>query len=147
MALGGQSALLMAAAAQLDVPTTAFFEKHGVSPRDATKLRATVVGQTISIKALKSGALEQVYYGAQRVDARGTQTRYKIIEGAIQEEHDSAPRLLLIYDWQGHSYICLQNVGELDELGDAEGTCPYEIVATARGNHTADKTDGSPKGP
>src|ERR1700761_4617689 len=100
IALGSQSALLVAAA-EPDVPTTAFFEKHAVSPRGATQLRATVVGRTISIKTLQSGAVEQVYYGARRMDAKGIQTRYKIIEGAIQEEHDGAPRLLLIYDWHG----------------------------------------------
>jgi hypothetical protein len=44
-------------------------------------------------------------------------------------------RMLLIYDWQNHAYVCLENVGELDVLKGAEGTCPYEIVATVKGNH------------
>ena len=30
-------------------------------------------------------------------------------------------------------------LGELDMLDGAEGTCPYEIVATTRGNHTGGK--------
>ena len=47
--------------------------------------------------------------------------------------------MLLIYDWHGHAYVCLANVGDLDVLGDAEGTCPYEIVATMQGNHVGGK--------
>jgi len=135
------------AAAQPDSLSTAFFEKRGIAPRTATQLRATVVDRTISIKSLQGGALEQVYYGARRIDARGTTTRYKIVADAIQEERDGVLRQLLIYDWHGHSYICLENVGELEELGAAEGTCPYEIVATARGNHAGGNANAAPKSP
>jgi hypothetical protein len=127
--------------------STTFFEKHGISPRTAAQLRTTVVGRTIAIKTLQGGALEQVYYGAQRIDAKGIKTPYKIVEQAIQEERAGVLRLLLIYDWHAHSYICLENVGELEELGAAEGTCPYEIVATAHGNQTGGKVDEAAKRP
>jgi len=127
------------AAAQTAPFTTAFFEKNKVAPRDAAKLRATIFDKTVSIKTLKSGAIEQVYYGVQRIDAKGEKTKYKIGKGGIEEEHDGVPRMLLIYDWRGHAYGCLENVGELDELDGEEGTCPYEIVATTQGNHTRGK--------
>jgi hypothetical protein len=127
------------AAAQTAAFTTAFFEKNKVPPRDGAKLRATISDNTVSIKTLKGGAVEQVYYGAQRIDAKGGKTKYKIGKGGIEEEHDGTPRMLLIYDWQNHAYVCLENVGDLDELDGAEGTCPYEIVATARGNQTGKK--------
>jgi hypothetical protein len=127
------------AAAQPAALTTAFFEKNRVSPRDAAKLRATVADSTLSIKTLKSGAIEQVYYGAQRIDAKGAKAKYKIGKGGIEEEYNGTSRMLLIYDWQDHAYVCLENVGDLDELNGAQGTCPYEIVATARGNQTGKK--------
>jgi hypothetical protein len=127
------------AAAQTDGLTTAFFEKNKVAPRNAAKLRATISDKTISIKTLKSDAITKIYYGALRVGDKGEKTKYKIGKGGIEEEHDGAPRMLLIYDWQGHAYVCLENLGELDMLDDAEGTCPYEIVATTRGNHTGGK--------
>jgi hypothetical protein len=127
------------AAAQTDALTTAFFEKNKVAPRNAAKLRATISDKTIAIKTLKSGAIEHVYYGAQRVDAKGEKTKYRFGKGGIEEEHDGALRMLLIYDWQGHAYVCLENVGDLDVLDGAEGTCPYEIVATTQGNHTGGK--------
>jgi hypothetical protein len=126
-------------AAQTDSLTTAFFEENKVPPRNAAKLRATIFDKTISIKALKSGAIEQVYYGAQRVDAKGEKTKYKIREGGIEEEHGGVPRMLLIYDWHSHAYVCLEDVGDLDELAEAKGTCPYEIVATTQDNHTRGK--------
>lgn len=145
--LGALALVPLLAAAQTVALSTAFFEKQGIAPRTATQLRATVVDQTIAMKLLQSGALEQVYYGTRRIDAKGIKTQYKIVDSAIQEEHDGVLRQLLIYDWHGHSYICLENVGELEELGAAEGTCPYEIVATVRGNHTGGKADAAPKGP
>jgi hypothetical protein len=131
----GVLAMPVVAAAQTDGLTTAFFEKNNVAPRNAAKLRTTIADKTISIKTLKSGAVELVYYGAQRIDATGERTKYKIGKGGIEEEHDGAPRMLLIYDWQGHAYVCLENVGELDVLDDAAGTCPYEIIAALQGNH------------
>lgn len=138
LAIGGLGMPVLTAA-QTDSLTTAFFEKNRVPPRNAAKLHATIFDKTISIKALNSGAIEQVYYGVQRIDARGTKTRYKITKGGIEEEHGGVPRMLLIYDWHGHAYVCVQNVGDLDELGEAEGTCPYEIVATTQDNHTQGK--------
>jgi hypothetical protein len=92
---------------------------------------ATMSGKTITIKTLRSGAIERVYYGTQRIGAKG-----EISEGGIEEQHDGASRMLLIYDWQGHAYVCLENVGELDMLDAAEGTCPYEIIAMTQGNYT-----------
>jgi hypothetical protein len=138
LALGG---LLMPvlAAAQADSLTTAFFEENKVPARNTSKLRATIFDKTISIKALKSGAIEQVYYGAQRIDAKGEKTNYRIREGGIEEEHGGVPRMLLIYDWHGHTYVCLEDVGDLDELAEAKGTCPYEIVAATQDNHTRGK--------
>jgi hypothetical protein len=138
LAFGG-SVMPVLAVAQADSLTTAFFEKNNVPPRNAARLHATIFDKTISIKALSSGAIEQVYYGIQRVDAKGEKTKYKITKGGIEEEHGGVPRMLLIYDWHGHSYVCVQNVGDLDELAEAEGTCPYEIVATTQGNHTQGK--------
>ena len=140
-ALVAFGALLMPVltAAQQDSLTTAFFEKNGVSPRTSAKLHATIFDRTISIKELKNGVIERIYYGAERIDARGTKTKYHIRQGGIEEEYGGVPRVLLIYDWHGHAYICLENVGDLDELGDSVGTCPYEIVATAQGNHTRGK--------
>ncbi len=129
LVLGGL-AMPVLAASQADSFTTAFFEKHHVLPRGAAKLRATISDRIVSIRDLKSGAIERVYYGDRRVDAKGDKTKYRIIEGAIEEEHGDVPRMLLIYDWRGHAYVCLENVGDLDELDGAEGTCPYEIVAT-----------------
>lgn len=135
----GVAALPVPAAAQTEALTTTFFEKNKVTPRNGAKLRTAIYNNTISIKTLKSGAIEQVYYGAQRVDAKGEKTKYKIHKGGIEEEHDGVLRVLLIYDWRGHAYVCLENVGELDELEGEEGTCPYEIVATTQGNHTGVK--------
>jgi len=132
----GVLAMPVMTAAQTDAPTTAFFEKNKVAPRTAAKLRATIADKTISLKTLKSGAVELVYYGAQRIDASGERTKYKIGRAGIEEEHDGAPRMLLIYDWHGHAYVCLENVGDLDVLDDAAGTCPYEIIAAIQGNHT-----------
>jgi hypothetical protein len=120
--------------AQTAALTTAFFEKNHVSPRNAAALHATISDKTLSIKKLNSGAIERVYYGARRIDAKGEKTRYKISQAGIEEQYDGAPRVLLIYDWRGHAYVCLENLGELDMLGGAEGTCPYEIVATTEGN-------------
>jgi hypothetical protein len=135
----GVVAIAVQAAAQTAPLTTALFEKNKVAPRDAARLRTTIFDKTISIKTLKSGAIEQVYYGAQRVDAKGEKTKYKIGKGGIEEEHDGVLRVLLIYDWRGHAYGCLENVGELDELDGEEGTCPYEIVAATQGNHIRGK--------
>jgi hypothetical protein len=135
----GVCAMPVIAAAQPAALTTAFFEKNKISPRDAAKLRITVADNTLSIKTLKSGAVEQVYYGAQRIDAKGAKTKYKIGRGGIEEEYNGTPRMLLIYDWQDRAYVCLENIGDLDELNGAQGTCPYEIVATARGNQTGKK--------
>lgn len=126
----GGLAMPVLAASQADSFTTAFFEKHHVLPRGAAKLRATISDRIVSIKELKSGAVERVYYGDRRVDAKGEKTEYRIIEGGGIEEYGDVPRMLLIYDWHGHAYVCVENVGELDELEGAEGTCPYEIVAT-----------------
>jgi hypothetical protein len=135
----GVAALAVTAAAQTAALTTTFFEKNKVAPRSGAKLRTTIYNNTISIKTLKSGAIEQVYYGAQRIDAKGEKTKYTIYKGGIEEEHDGVLRVLMIYDWRGHAYVCLENVGELDELNGEEGTCPYEIVATTQGNHTGEK--------
>jgi hypothetical protein len=135
----GAIAVPVVTAAQTALLTTAFFEKNKVSPRDAAKLRATISDNTISMKTLKGGAVEQIYYGAQRIDAKGGKTKYKIGKGGIEEEYNGTPRMLLIYDWQDHAYVCLENVGDLDELNGAEGTCPYEIVAAARGNQIGKK--------
>lgn len=134
LALGSLIAPILASA-QTEALTTAFFELHHVAPRSTARLRATIIGKTISTKSLKTGAVEWVYYGANRVDAKGEKSRYRIHDSGIEEEHDGEPRMLLIYDWQGHAYVCLENVGDLDVLDDAEGTCPYEIVSAAEGNH------------
>lgn len=128
----GGLAMPASSSAQTALLTTAFFEKNKVPPRSAAKLHATIFDKTISIKALEGGTIERVYYGAQRVDAGGEKTKYRIREGGIEEEHGGVPRMLLIYDWHGHAYGCVENVGDLDELAGAEGTCPYEIVATAQ---------------
>jgi hypothetical protein len=137
------STLLMPvrSAAQKDSLTTAFFEKNGVAPRNSAKLRTSVFDRTISIKELNSGTIERVYYGygAKRIDATGTKTKYHIRAGHIEEEYGGVPRMLMIYDWHGRAYICVDNVGDLDEIGDAAGTCPYEVVATAQGNHMREK--------
>jgi hypothetical protein len=136
-------------AAQENSLTTAFFEKNAVSPRDSAKLRATVLNKTVSIKALASGAIERVYYGdgAKRVDSKGATTKYQIAHSSIEEEFDGVQRMLLIYDWKGYAYICVDNVGELDEIGEAAGTCPYVIVATAQGDHTRGNTNAGPEKP
>jgi hypothetical protein len=136
-------------AAQENSLTTAFFEKHGVSPRDTAKLRATVLNKTISIKALASGAIERVYYGygAKRIDSKGATTKFRIVQSSIEEEYDGVQRMLLIYDWDGHAYICLENVGDLDEIGEAVGTCPYVIVAATQGDHTGGNTNARPERP
>jgi hypothetical protein len=137
------STLLMPvrSSAQKDSLTTAFFEKNGVAPRNSAKLRTSVFDRTISIKELNSGTIERVYYGygAKRIDATGTKTKYHIRAGHIEEEYGGVPRMLMIYDWHGRAYICVDNVGDLDEIGDAAGTCPYEVVATAQGNHMREK--------
>lgn len=147
LAFGGVLTPVLAAA-QDNPPTTAFFEKNGVSPRDTTRLRATVLNKTISIKALASGAIEQVYYGsgAKRIDSKGATTQYQIVQSGIEEEYDGAHRMLLIYDWHGQAYICLENVGDLDEIGEAVGTCPYVIVATTPGD-TRGNTNARPEKP
>jgi hypothetical protein len=136
-------------AAQENSLTTAFFEKNSVSPRDTAKLRATVLNKTIAIKALASGAIERVYYGygAKRVDSKGATTKYQIVQSSIQEEYDGVQRMLLIYDWNGQAYICLDNVGDLDEIGEAAGTCPYVIVATTQGDHTRGNTNAGSEKP
>ena len=136
-------------AAQEHPLTTAFFEKNGVSPRDTTKLRATVFNKTISIETLASGAIERVYYGsgAKRIDSKGATTKYQIVQSSIEEQYDGVQRMLLIYDWGGHAYICLENVGDLDEIGEAVGTCPYVIVATTQGDHTRGNTNADPEKP
>jgi hypothetical protein len=123
------------ASAQTDVPTTALFERHHVAPRSTAALRTTITGRTLSIKSLKTGAMESWYYGTQRIDANGKKFDYRIHDSGIEEERDGDLVLLLVYDWHGHSYICLANIGDSDVLGDAEGTCPYEIVGASEGNH------------
>jgi hypothetical protein len=133
------SLLPVLAAAQSKPLTTAFFEENRVRPRDAARLRATILNRTISIRTLKDGAIEQVRYGAMRVDGRGEKTKYTIRDGGIEEQHGGVPRMLLIYDWHGHAYGCLEDVGDLDELGEAKGTCPFEIVATATDSHRGGK--------
>jgi hypothetical protein len=135
----GVVAITVPAAAQTDALTTTFFEKNKVAPRNAAKLRATISNDTISIKTLKSGAIQQVYYGARRIDTKGQKSEYSIGKLGIEEEVDGVLRMLVIYDWRGHTYGCLANVGEGDELEGQEGSCPYEIVGTARGNQTGRK--------
>ena len=97
-----------------------------------------MIDQTLSIRALKTGAIERVYYGpgSQRIDSKGVKTQYHIRGNGIEEEAAGVLRMLVIYDWDGHAYVCLEAVGDLDELGAAEGSCPYEIVATTQGDHT-----------
>ncbi len=148
LACGGLVTPLLTAAQENSL-TTAFFEKHAVTPRDTAKLRATVSNRTVSIETLASGAIERVYYGsgAKRIDSKGASTKYQIVQNSIQEEHDGVQRMLLIYDWDGHAYICLENVGDLDEIGEAVGTCPYVIVATTQGDHTRGNTNASPEKP
>ena len=135
--------------AQENSLTTAFFEKNEVSPRNTTKLRATVFNQTVSIKTLASGAIERVYYGdgTKRIGSKGATTKYRIVQNGLEEEYEGVQRKLLIYDWHGHAYICLENIGDLDEIGEAVGTCPYVIVATAQGDHTRGNTNASPEKP
>jgi hypothetical protein len=128
-----------AARAGTDAKTTAFFEKNKVAPLDAPKTRAAVNDKTVSLKHLTDGAVEEVYYGGQRVDAKGGTSKYRIGKDGIEEEIDGAPRRLLLYVWQDHTYVCLENVGDLDELDGAEGTCPYEIVKATSGNHLGGK--------
>jgi hypothetical protein len=125
--------------AQTNSLTIAFFEKHNVRPRNAAELRATVLGKTLVIKTLKSGAVERVYYGAQRVDGKGEKTKYKIVGGGIREDPGGVPRMLLIYEWHGAAYVCVDNVGDLDELGEDTGTCPYQIVTSVPNNHAGEK--------
>ena len=127
------------ALAQADVKTTAFFEKNKVAPFDAPKTKAAVGDKTISLKHLADGAVEDVYYGPQRIDAKGGKSKYKIGKDGIEEEIDGVPRRLLLYAWQDRTYVCLENVGDLDELEGAEGTCPYELVKATSGNHLGGK--------
>ena len=128
-----------AARADTDTKTTAFFEKNKVAPLDAQKTRAAVNDKTVSLKHLTDGAVEDVYYGGQRGDAKGGKSKYRIGKDGIEEEIDGVPRRLLLYAWQDHTYVCLENVGDLDELDGAEGTCPYEIVKSTSGNHLGGK--------
>ncbi len=127
------------ARAETDAKTTAFFEKNKVAPLDAAKTKAAVDGKTVAFKHLADGATEEVFYGGQRFDAKGGKAKYKIGKDGIEEEIDGTPRRLLLYVWQDHTYACLENVGDLDELDGAEGTCPYEIVKTTSGNHLGGK--------
>jgi hypothetical protein len=126
-------------AAQADALTIAFFQNQHLRPRDAAALRATVLDRTLVIRTLKSGTIERVYYGARRIDAKNARTNYRIADAGIREDHDGVQRVLLVYDWQGSAYVCVDNVGELDDLGEAAGTCPYQIVSTIRGNHVGEK--------
>ncbi len=135
LAFGGLMMPILAVAQTVSL-TTAFFEKNKVPPRNAATLHTTIFGKTISIKALKSGSIEQVYYGAQRIDSKGIKSNYTITKAGIEEEYGGVLRMLLIYDWHGHAYACVENVGDLDELGEADGTCPYEIVGSTQDNHT-----------
>jgi len=119
--------------------TTTFFEKIKIAPRGLQKLKATVYDKTISVKDLSSGSVEDVYYGQKKIDPKGNKSEYKLTQYGIEQDYDDSPRLLMIYDWHDHSYICLANIGDNDSLGDAEGTCPYEIVNTRSGNHLGGK--------
>jgi hypothetical protein len=127
------------ARAEPDAKTTAFFEKNKVAALDAAKTKAAVDGKTITFKHLADGTTEEVFYGGQRFDAKGGKSKYLINKNGISEEIDGTPRRLLLYVWQDHTYACLENVGDLDELDGAEGTCPYEIVKATSGNHLGGK--------
>jgi hypothetical protein len=114
--------------------STAFFEKLHVPPLNTAQLRALVAGKTVTFKLIATGAQERVFYGPRRVDKKGARTAYRISKSAIEQTRDGVPHLLLIYEWQGRTFGCLENVGDLDELGDQEGLCPYEIVEASSGN-------------
>lgn len=116
--------------------STAYFEKLHVPPLRADRLRELFAGKTVTFKRIATGARERVYYGAQRVDERGAETSYRIADGDIEQMRRGVRHLLLVYEWQGRTYGCLENVGDLDALGDQVGLCPYEIVGEAAGNTT-----------
>ena len=81
-----------------------------VHPLGPSALHRVIEGRTITFRSLTDNAEETFYYGAVRVDEKGRNSGWGIVENGFIEQAGDAERLVQIYFWHKRYYACSDGV-------------------------------------